>query len=152
VDAVAAQLVAVANIDPYVQVSETITSAGSVQSVVCAEVADAFAVITTNTVDWQVAYLQTANITDAPTNTVAAVAFISETATILVAAVTNNIIAVAVVAETARAFDSITQRLLWELIDDSQSVSWQVINTDTNSGWVLINDNQTPGWTTIDTI
>jgi hypothetical protein len=103
-------------------------------------------------VDWQVAIAETANITDSVANTVDAVAFISETATILVAAVTNNIIAVAVAAETAQAFDAVTQRLLWELIDDSQSVSWQVINTNTNSGWVLINDNQTPGWTNIDTI
>ena len=41
VDSVAAQLDAVANIAPYAQVSETVTAAGSVLSVVPAETADA---------------------------------------------------------------------------------------------------------------
>jgi hypothetical protein len=66
--------------------------------------------------------------------------------------VVNNIVAVAVVAETAQAFDSIVQRLLWELIDDNQTVNWQVINSNTNSGWVVINTDMPPGWTKIDTI
>lgn len=35
----------------------------------------------------------------------------------------------AAITEGAVAVDQITARLLWELIDDSQSVSWQLINT-----------------------
>lgn len=36
---------------------------------------------------------------------------------------------IATITEGAVAADQLTRRLLWELIDDSQSVSWQLINT-----------------------
>jgi hypothetical protein len=36
---------------------------------------------------------------------------------------------IATITEGAVAADQLTRRLLWELIDDSQSVSWQIINT-----------------------
>jgi len=37
---------------------------------------------------------------------------------------------VATVTDTARASDTFVRRVLWELIDDNQSVSWQLINTN----------------------
>jgi len=36
---------------------------------------------------------------------------------------------IATITEGAVAADQLTRRLLWELIDDSQSISWQLINT-----------------------
>jgi len=71
-----------------------------------------------------------------------------------VAAITDeavaNIIFVAAFVGAATGVDGFAARFLWELIDDSQSVTWQNIGSSTNSGWVLV-DNSEPGeWTDID--
>lgn len=46
-----------------------------------------------------------------------------------IAIILVSTVIIATVTEGAVAADQLTRRLLWELIDDSQSVSWQIINT-----------------------
>ena len=42
-------------------------------------------------------------------------------------------------AETLAFGDSLTQRLLWERIDDSQTPNWTSVDDAQNPGWVLVN-------------
>jgi hypothetical protein len=55
------------------------------------------------------------------------------------------------VAELARASDSILGRLLWEIINDSQSVTWNLINAQNSDTWSIINTADSTTWNVIKT-
>jgi hypothetical protein len=59
---------------------------------------------------------------------------------------------VSFIVETGTVTDSLSQRLLWELIDDSQTVNWVVINASTATSWGTIDNSQTNTWTVIGTV
>jgi hypothetical protein len=63
----------------------------------------------------------------------------------------NGSFNVAVIA-AATALDAMTARLLWELIDDSQTANWQNINASQSTTWTNVDTDQDPGWTDIPTI
>ncbi len=55
------------------------------------------------------------------------------------------------VAELAGASDSVLGRLLWELINDSQSVTWNLINAQNSDTWSVINTSDSTTWNVIKT-
>ena len=54
------------------------------------------------------------------------------------------------VPESATLSDSVIGAFLWNLIDDSQSVSWQNVVAAQSVSWSSIDSNQTPGWSNVD--
>jgi len=56
------------------------------------------------------------------------------------------------IIESLVATDSVTARLLWEPIDDDQTISWANVNSDQSSSWVQVDDSQSPAWTDITTV
>ena len=57
------------------------------------------------------------------------------------------------IAESIAAGDSFLGRLLWELIDDTETANWQNIVNTQSSGWTIIDDTETgSNWTDIKTI
>jgi hypothetical protein len=50
------------------------------------------------------------------------------------------------ISESLVLADTLNARLLWELIDDSETANWQNINSAQTPTWTLIGSNQTPGW------
>jgi len=40
-------------------------------------------------------------------------------------------------------------RLIWELIDDSQSVSWQNVNASTDGGWAVTDTSHPTAWVNV---
>ena len=55
------------------------------------------------------------------------------------------------VQEVVVASDSVLGRLLWELINDSQSVTWQNVQSAGATGWVVVNTSETTNWQRIPT-
>jgi hypothetical protein len=55
------------------------------------------------------------------------------------------------VSELARAQDTALAQFLWNIINDSQSVSWQNINTAETSNWQVINTADGTQWQVIKT-
>ena len=82
---------------------------------------------------------ETSTATDSDVGFITFPVSISETATVTD---TDSVLVVflAFVIETATATDTLAQRLLWELIDDTQTPNW-----------VVIGNTQTPTWTAVDT-
>jgi hypothetical protein len=58
----------------------------------------------------------------------------------------------ALIQELGLASDSLLARLLWELINDSQSVTWQNINNSDGTTWTVIDTSETTNWQTIQTL
>lgn len=58
---------------------------------------------------------------------------------------------IASVLESGTAIDAVTARFLWELIDDSQTVSWQNVDSSESTSWGNVQTAQTAAWGTIDT-
>ena len=57
----------------------------------------------------------------------------------------------AVLAEHGVAADSVLGKLLWEIINDSQTTAWQNVVTDTGTTWQVVNTAEDPGWQIIKT-
>jgi hypothetical protein len=57
---------------------------------------------------------------------------------------------IAALQEAARGSDSFSVRLLWEVINDSQTVSWQNIGSAQTPVWGVVNAAQTVSWQNID--
>jgi hypothetical protein len=55
----------------------------------------------------------------------------------------------ALIQELGIAADSLTARFLWELINDSQTVTWQNIASSSPTAWQTINDADDPNWTPV---
>jgi hypothetical protein len=54
-------------------------------------------------------------------------------------------------SETAAITETNSGRYLWEIIDDTQSVTWQNISNPQTPGWSDVDTEETPGWTLIST-
>lgn len=59
---------------------------------------------------------------------------------------------VCVITEGGAITDVATARLLWELINDSQTAGWQTINTAQSTTWSTINDSAPNTWSGIPTL
>ena len=59
---------------------------------------------------------------------------------------------VAQIIEDARAFDQFIGRLLWDVIDTSETTVWGVIDTGVSGNWGHIDTAQTQNWNTITTV
>jgi hypothetical protein len=57
----------------------------------------------------------------------------------------------ALLRELGVAADSVQGRLLWEVINDSQSVTWQNVSSDPGTTWQVIATADNPGWQIIKT-
>ena len=57
-----------------------------------------------------------------------------------------------VISESSTALDVNTARLLWELINDSQTAGWQTINAAQSTTWATINDSAPNTWSDIPTL
>jgi hypothetical protein len=53
------------------------------------------------------------------------------------------------VSEAATLLESIARRLLWEIINDSQTVDWQNVNAAQSTTWENINTSQPVDWSNI---
>jgi hypothetical protein len=53
------------------------------------------------------------------------------------------------ITDGARAADQIFARLLWELIDDAQTVTWNNINNSQADTWGAVNTSQADAWSNI---
>jgi hypothetical protein len=58
----------------------------------------------------------------------------------------------ALIQELGIAIDSPLGRLLWELINDSQSVTWQNIQSAGATGWVTVQATADGSWVVIDVL
>ena len=58
---------------------------------------------------------------------------------------------IASVNEFAQGLDSPTRRLLWEVINTSESTTWDTINNSESTAWGTINTSDTGGWQVIKT-
>ena len=58
---------------------------------------------------------------------------------------------IASITEFAQGLDSPTRRLLWEVINDFETVDWNTINTSESTTWSTINTSDTGGWQVIKT-
>jgi hypothetical protein len=56
------------------------------------------------------------------------------------------------VAELVRARDTVLGKFLWDIINDSQTVTWNTINAQGGSVWVVINNSEVTDWQTIKTL
>ena len=77
-------------------------------------------------------------------------AAVDETAQVL-----DTVLATAVffatITEGALAADQIIARLLWEIINDSQTANWASINDAQTPGWSEINNSQSTTWQSVKT-
>jgi hypothetical protein len=55
------------------------------------------------------------------------------------------------VQEQGLAQDSVQVRLLWEIINDSQTVTWQNLPTDTGIVWQIVDTSDGTSWVVIST-
>jgi hypothetical protein len=143
--------------DFYAALSETATATDAVLSFADFYAALAETATATDAVlsfaDFSAALAETATATDSPS--VAASTFnapVAETVTAtdspLVAPSTFN----APVAETVTISDLVLGAYLWNLIDDSQSVTWQNVNSSPGTTWSPIDTDPNTGWTDIPTV
>jgi hypothetical protein len=88
------------------------------------------------------------SVTVAPSTFNAAIA---ETATAIDAAYAYAVF-IAVITEGGAITDVATARLLWELINDSQTAGWGTINTAQSTTWSTINDSAPNTWSDIPTL
>ena len=106
------------------------------------------------------AILETISLIDSLTNTLTSQNFQVSTLTAEDLVSAAGSIFFVQIGETITITDSVFGKLLWNLIDDSQTPSWQNINdsqtvtwnaisTAQTPGWTQINDSETPGWTNI---
>jgi hypothetical protein len=58
---------------------------------------------------------------------------------------------IASITEGAVAADQLVARFLWELIDDSQTVSWGDINNNQTPTWAVIANEQPVNWSALNT-
>jgi hypothetical protein len=137
--------------------SETATAADSILGLAAFSSALSETATATDSVlsfaDFYAALAETATATDSPL--VAPSTFnapIAETATAtdspLVAPSTFN----APVSETVTISDLVLGLYLWNLIDDSQSVTWQNINSSPGTTWSPIDTDPDTGWSVIPTV
>jgi len=78
-------------------------------------------------------------------------AAIAETAT-AIDAVYAYLTFICAITEGSTITDVTTARLLWELINDSQTAGWATINTAQSTTWTTINDSAPTTWSDIPTL
>jgi len=99
-----------------------------------------------------VSVLETLSLLDSLTNTAVMGNTVTETVTLQDIQDAPGSIYFVQINETVVATDSVFGKLLWILIDDSETANWQEINDPQTPGWAEIADAQTPGWTEISTV
>jgi hypothetical protein len=143
--------------DFYAALAETATATDSVLSFADFYAALAETATATDAVlsfaDFYAALAETATATDSPL--VAPSTFnapVAETATATDAVSPPGSIYNAPVSETVTISDLVLALFLWNLIDDSQSVTWQNINSSPGTTWSPIDTDPDTGWSVTPTV
>jgi hypothetical protein len=143
--------------DFYAALSETATATDSVLSFADFYAALAETATATDSVlsfaDFYAALAETATATDSPL--VAPSTFnapVAETVTATDAVSPPGSIYNAPVSETVTISDLVLGLFLWNLIDDSQSVTWQNINSSPGTTWSPIDTDPDTGWSVTPTV
>lgn len=143
--------------DFYATLSETATATDSVLSFADFYAALSEAATATDSIlglsDLFVSLEETATATDSPL--VAPSTFnapVAETATATDAVSPPGSIYNAPVSETVTISDFVLGAYLWNLIDDSQSVTWQNVNSSPGTTWSPIDTDPDTGWSVIPTV
>ena len=132
--------------------SDAVSVAASIFNALAAELATATDSVTVAASSFSASIAEIATGTDSPS--VAPSTFnaqVAETVTALDQVYAYGLF-ICVINESGTIIDVATARLLWELINDSQTAGWQTLNTAQSTTWSTINDSAPTTWSDIPTL
>jgi hypothetical protein len=152
VDTFVAKPIFRANITESSTGAETVSVAASVFTALVAELATGADSVSVAASSFGANIAETTVATDAAT--VVASTFSAQIAETVVALdqIYAYALFICVVTESSTILDVATARLLWEVINDSQTAGWQTINAAQSTTWATINDSVPNTWSDIPTL